>query len=183
MLFLPDSDLIKVFHFFLSYIYEESEDPTERITQGYVNEGVIQGCIDGATRTNLMGRTLPQRDIYSMAAYLCKSLIELHPFIDGNKRTALLSAYYFLLWNGYEFIIGDDSVDFTVRIADTNIDVPFSEVYHWIQKNTKRTFWTRIRYAFLYFSARVLKSPLFIESIAFAHFPPFIREVMRRQRK
>ncbi|ERP39273.1 type II toxin-antitoxin system death-on-curing family toxin [Chitinivibrio alkaliphilus] len=40
-------------------------------------------------------------DIFSMAATYIQSIVYHHPFLDGNKRTALLSALTFLFFNGY----------------------------------------------------------------------------------
>jgi death-on-curing protein len=40
-------------------------------------------------------------DIFIMAAALLISLVKNHPFIDGNKRTALLAALTFLDLNGH----------------------------------------------------------------------------------
>src|SRR3990167_10135860 len=41
-------------------------------------------------------------DIYIKAAALIQSLALNHPFVDGNKRTALASTEYFLHLNGIE---------------------------------------------------------------------------------
>ena len=41
-------------------------------------------------------------DILWKAAALIRSLIENHPFYNGNKRTAVISAIIFLEENGYE---------------------------------------------------------------------------------
>jgi death on curing protein len=43
----------------------------------------------------------PHQDIFEMAAALHYSLVVNHPFVDGNKRAALLSALTFLDLNGY----------------------------------------------------------------------------------
>ena len=40
------------------------------------------------------------------AHYLC-SILEHHPFVDGNRRTALAAALYFLEMNGVELIAPD----------------------------------------------------------------------------
>lgn len=39
--------------------------------------------------------------IFEMAATYVHSIVYHHPFLDGNKRTALLSALIFLYYNGY----------------------------------------------------------------------------------
>ncbi len=41
------------------------------------------------------------RDTFEMAASYIYSIAYHHPFLDGNKRTALLSALIFLYFNGY----------------------------------------------------------------------------------
>jgi death-on-curing protein len=41
-------------------------------------------------------------DIFEMAATYLNSIAFNHPFIDGNKRTALAAALTFLFINGYE---------------------------------------------------------------------------------
>lgn len=40
-------------------------------------------------------------NIFEMAATYVHSIAYHHPFLDGNKRTALLSALIFLYYNGY----------------------------------------------------------------------------------
>ncbi len=42
------------------------------------------------------------RDIYEQAAAYAFHLCQNHPFVDGNKRTALASALVFLSLNGVE---------------------------------------------------------------------------------
>ncbi len=41
------------------------------------------------------------KDIHEMAAAYCFHIIKNHPFVDGNKRTGLLSAITFLDKNGF----------------------------------------------------------------------------------
>ena len=43
-------------------------------------------------------------DIIEEAAALMESLLQNHPFVDGNKRTAFLAVGLFLRQNGYEII-------------------------------------------------------------------------------
>jgi len=43
--------------------------------------------------------------------------------VDGNKRTALLSAFFFLLVNGYRLnIIREKIIDLLIKIADRDIN-------------------------------------------------------------
>ena len=41
--------------------------------------------------------------IFALAADYCLGIVRNHPFVDGNKRTGLLSARVFLALNGYRF--------------------------------------------------------------------------------
>ena len=56
-------------------------------------------------------------DTYKKAASLFEGLIRFHPFIDGNKRTALASLQEFLLENDILFMIPYGAVRFAVKVA------------------------------------------------------------------
>jgi death on curing protein len=57
-------------------------------------------------------KTIPE-----MACAYAYHISENHPFIDGNKRTALASALVFLDLNGYEFTSSDDDVYKTMMLV------------------------------------------------------------------
>lgn len=59
----------------------------------------IKACID-APKDSFGGEYL--NDLFGMAATYISCLAIRHPFVDGNKRTALASALTFLYVNGYE---------------------------------------------------------------------------------
>lgn len=57
-------------------------------------------------------------DIFQKAAALMESLIKNHPFIDGNKRTAISSTGLFLRINGYNLETSQKELeDFTLKMA------------------------------------------------------------------
>ena len=61
--------------------------------------------------------------LFDLAAVLCHGLAKNHPFLDGNKRTALLAARAFLFLNGYAFEPHEvDEVEMIVGVADGSID-------------------------------------------------------------
>lgn len=41
----------------------------------------------------------PESDVFRLAAAYCAGIVKNHPFIDGNKRTGVLSAVVFLALN------------------------------------------------------------------------------------
>lgn len=47
------------------------------------------------------------RDLADKAGALLHSLIQNHPFVDGNKRVGAMAMELFLLVNGHELVVGD----------------------------------------------------------------------------
>lgn len=60
----------------------------------------------------------PFPDIYFKCASLIEGIAKGHPFINGNKRTALLTASVYMERNGYDIVIPLQSVKYSVIIAD-----------------------------------------------------------------
>lgn len=74
-------------------------------------------------------------DLFSKAAALMDSLINNHPFVDGNKRTAITAAALFLRQNGYRLTITNAELEaFTLRVASSRVDV--GEVATWLQAHS-----------------------------------------------
>lgn len=62
------------------------------------------------------------RDLPAMAAAYLFHLCRNHPFVDGNKRTALVAAEVFLELNGYELAATDDELErLTLGLADGSV--------------------------------------------------------------
>ena len=69
--------------------------------------------------------------IQAMAAHLAFSLIKNHPFLDGNKRTGILSMMVFLDINGLPVTCTDDElVTLGIGLADSSIAEP--KLIDWI---------------------------------------------------
>ena len=71
------------------------------------------------------------------AAALMESLAMNHPFIDGNKRTALAATDSFLRMNG-SFIDCDseEAYDHFMRLFETN-SFRFAELHSWLEEHIK----------------------------------------------
>ena len=76
-------------------------------------------------------------DIIEEAAALLESLAMNHPFIDGNKRTALATTDSFLRMNG-SFIDCDSQTayDHFMRLFETN-SFRFAELRSWLERHVK----------------------------------------------
>jgi death-on-curing protein len=63
-------------------------------------------------------------DIHTKAAALMHSLIRNHPFLDGNKRTAVLAVAVFYGLNGWEIVADQgDVVALAIDVAEGVVDV------------------------------------------------------------
>jgi len=76
-------------------------------------------------------------DIFLKAGALVQSIVKNHPFIDGNKRTAFVSAVALLKASGWHLKLSQDEVvQFMVRVANENLSV--DEIAKWLKKNCKK---------------------------------------------
>jgi hypothetical protein len=85
----------------------------------------------------------PFPSVIDKAAALMYSIAVFHPFSDGNKRTALLAAFFFLYFNGYQFEISNDAVDFLIKIGNREIKDE-KIVAEWLRKRVHRPLLLRI---------------------------------------
>ena len=72
-------------------------------------------------------------DPAAKAAALMHSLIASHPFVDGNKRAAAMSAELFLLFNGFELLTGEDDFE-DVTMAAARGELGAEELAIWFRQ-------------------------------------------------
>jgi death-on-curing protein len=64
-----------------------------------------------------------QAEIFELAAGYAFGLARNHPFLDGNKRIAFMTAVLFLELNGWQFTAGEaDAVIQTLALASGELD-------------------------------------------------------------
>ncbi|HHT9126720.1 MAG TPA: type II toxin-antitoxin system death-on-curing family toxin [Candidatus Brocadiia bacterium] len=77
-------------------------------------------------------------DLFSKAASLMHSIIKNHPFIDGNKRTAITAASIFLLRNNCSLKASNKELErFTFKVARENVGL--QEIGKWFKKHSVKT--------------------------------------------
>lgn len=77
------------------------------------------------------------RDIFLKASCYFESLARNHPFIDGNKRTAVLATARFLFLNGYELTASNKALEnFTLRVVVKKIELP--KIAVWLKEHSRR---------------------------------------------
>src|SRR5438093_12245492 len=95
--------------------------------------GGLPGIRDVALLESAVGRpyTGYYPRIHHKAAALVESLVRNHGFVDGNKRTAFIILFLFVLRSGYRFKPGSSQEieDLVVRIAD--IHPPQDDLVAW----------------------------------------------------
>jgi len=75
---------------------------------------------------------------FDTAAALAESIIRRHPFVDGNKRTAMYAAAYLLETFGYELEADQqDLEDFAVSIAVGSMDT--TDIAHWFENLSRKS--------------------------------------------
>lgn len=75
-------------------------------------------------------------DLFTKAAALMHSLIQNHPFVDGNKRTGIAAAALFLQVNGFRLIATNPEVEnFTLSVARGEQEVP--DIASWLKHHSE----------------------------------------------
>ncbi|HET7892532.1 MAG TPA: type II toxin-antitoxin system death-on-curing family toxin [Candidatus Sulfotelmatobacter sp.] len=80
---------------------------------GLLNQGALESAV-------FRPQTGYYADLIEEAAALLESLVNNHPFVDGNKRVGFAAAHTFLLMNGFDLNVTSKAAsDFIIKtIAD-----------------------------------------------------------------
>jgi death-on-curing protein len=132
-----DEDWLKTLYDILIEIYSGTDRP---IISGFpivtdYDEGLLSACVNRGN-TTIFGKAIFPHTLQK-AAVLMHSIINFHPFVDGNKRAALLAVNFYLHWNGYKFVIPKDADDFTIEVAKGKLGL--NDILFWLQRNSTRT--------------------------------------------
>jgi len=106
---------------------------------GHSNPGGLEACL--ARPFSGFGETEIFPNLASKVAALTHSIISGHPFVDGNKRTALVAADVCLRLNGYRLIPSQEAEQFFWDVARGEKSV--GEITDWIQTHMEP--WTERR--------------------------------------
>ena len=75
-------------------------------------------------------------DIFDKAAALMQSLVNNHPFVDGNKRVGIAATALFLQRNGHRLVASNQEVEeFTLAVAQSERSV--EEIAAWFAAQTE----------------------------------------------
>lgn len=126
-----------------SIIHYLSEAEIIAINEEVVSQfGGIHGVRDLHILNSAVGR--PQtfvgfqdayKSIFDKAAALMHSIINNHPFLDGNKRTSLFTAILFLEYNGWKVEFKrKEAVKFTRKVHNENYTI--DRISQWLKEHS-----------------------------------------------
>ena len=100
---------------------------------GVRDYGAILG-LESLPRQSAFGKEL-YPTLFPKAAIYARSIISGHPFVDGNKRTAMTAASVFLENNGYKLAVEKGMVEkFALRLTEEKLTIEV--IASWFEKNT-----------------------------------------------
>ena len=103
-------------------------------SSGLRDEGLLQSAL--ARPQHLAAYGDPPPDLAALAAAYAFGIARNHPFIDGNKRTALVAARTFLLVNGANLEASQEEKYLTfLRLAGGSLSE--EELADWIRQRLK----------------------------------------------
>ena len=114
-----------------SRLYDSTVEATGR-EHGYLSRSNLDYILDTVKD---VGERLPKRQaIIKKAAFLLYNVIVVHPFLNGNKRTAFALMEAFLESNGYKVPLDStEGFEFLVGVASGKI--PEGRVEDWIARH------------------------------------------------
>ena len=117
---------IKTIH---RYVMELSGDPdSSSFEDAMYSEGVLQGMCQLGDWIN---------DPFLYAAEAMERIATIHPFIDGNKRTAFVVASVILADRGIVLEDTEDVAEFVIGVATGKTHV--EEIAHWLRKKSNHS--------------------------------------------
>lgn len=113
--------------------YHEDQITTYGGSQGIRDEGLLESAL-AQPQASFDGKYVHETIFEMTAAYgfhICKN----HPFVDGNKRMALIAMYTFLYVNGYRLIADKKSL-YAVVMDLARGKIEKGELTMFIKENT-----------------------------------------------
>jgi death-on-curing protein len=103
-------------------------------TSGVRDMGLLESALSRPQAT--FGQNDLYPDLWGKAAALMHSLIKDHPFVDGNKRTALTVTGVFLELNGHKLAASNQAVlEFARKVVMRGMEL--AEMVDWLEAHSR----------------------------------------------
>lgn len=100
--------------------------------------GGVHGVRDIHRLKSAIHKLATHPDTVEAAAYFVRDVIQYHPFVDGNKRTAVTIMGIYLSKNSLSLSCTTKELEnFAIMVATTKCGL--QDITKWIQTNTTRT--------------------------------------------
>ena len=104
-------------------------------SRGIRDKGLLESAVFRPQAT-VFGREA-YSTLFEKCAVLGYSLIQNHPFVDGNKRTGFAAMHLMLLINGYDLTSSSqEEINMTEKVASGKMHE--SEIRQWLKQYSKR---------------------------------------------
>lgn len=117
-------------------IHDRVVDSPDGAAPGVRDSGALEAAV--ARPQSAFGGVEFYPTPFAKAAALMESIIQRHPFVDGNKRTGLLAAAFLLDEAGYALDSPQRQLtDTAVEVADHRLDV--NGLVRWLEEHARST--------------------------------------------
>lgn len=104
-------------------------------SHGVRDEGRLKSVVE-APKQEVFG-VEQYMSMYEKAAVYIRNIIADHPFVDGNKRSAITCGGIFLMRNGYQLTASPKELEnFAVQVAVEHLDIP--AIASWLKSHTNK---------------------------------------------
>ena len=102
-------------------------------SDGVRDEGILESALGRPENLAAYG----EPSVFELAAAYGFGIVRNHPFVDGNKRTAFLTAVLFMQLNGYS-LAADEPEATAVMLAFAGGEVSEEEFALWLKANARK---------------------------------------------
>jgi len=89
-----------------------------------------------APKQKVFGKEL-YKTVFEKSALYIRNIIHFHPFVDGNKRTAMTLAGVFLDNNNFFLSVEKDNIEiFALRVVSEKLEI--MDIAIWLEKHSAR---------------------------------------------
>lgn len=101
--------------------------------KGIRDSGMLESALARPFQTSAGEDLYPA--VFEKVAAIAESLIKNHAFIDGNKRTGILTMVSVLFEHNFALTANEDELyNFTISISTS--EIKFDDIVHWLKQNS-----------------------------------------------
>lgn len=131
---MVDEELVYLSKADVLFLHERIVEADEKTEPGVSTPGDVEFAVTSVREGHFGAGPVT---IHEKAAHLLRLLTANHPFVDGNKRTALVSTVSFYALNGYSLDYGNEIRSLLRRLATDESSVSTEELVAYLEATSK----------------------------------------------